>query len=57
MNLGEQGGAWGRGAPGGTRGAAGTQGSLSRCSAPAPGRCTCPKHALAPKVPEKERHS
>ena len=43
----------GRDVPGGTRGAASTQGSLSGCSAPAPGRCTCPKSALAPGVPER----
>lgn len=48
---------WGPGTgtsvPGGTRGAAGTPGPLSGCPAPAPGRCTCPKPALAPGAPER----
>lgn len=47
-------GCWGLGTegsvPGETRGAAGIPGSLSRCPAPAPGRCTRPKPALAPRV-------
>lgn len=43
----------GEGVPGETRGAAGTRASLLGCRGPAPGRCMCPKLALAPKVPEK----
>lgn len=56
--LGVEDGGWGLGrdVPGGTRGAAGTQGSPSMCPAPAPGCCMCPKPALDPQVPERGRH-
>lgn len=39
--------------PGGNQGAAGTPGSLSRCPAPVPSCCMCPKRAPAPRVPKK----
>lgn len=49
-------GSWDGGIPGGSRGVAGTPGSLARCPVPVPGCCTCPKPALAPQVPKTGRH-